>query len=89
MLDSPDLRLDRFIGPGHVSMVIGTAPYELIARHYRRPLVVAGLEPQDVLQSVHMLLAQIAAGRCGPLRDRGPVPGGWCRRTATPPPWRR
>ena len=43
ILDSPDLRIDGFLGPGHVSMVIGTAPYEFIARHYRRPLVVVGL----------------------------------------------
>ena len=64
ILDSPDLRLDGFIGPGHVSMVIGTAPYEFIARQYGRPLVVSGFEPLDVLQSVWMLLKQLAEGRC-------------------------
>jgi hydrogenase expression/formation protein HypD len=63
ILDSPDLRIDGFLGPGHVSMVIGTAPYEFIARHYRRPLVVSGFEPLDVLQSVWMVLRQIADGR--------------------------
>jgi len=64
ILDSPDQQLDGFFGPGHVSMVIGTAPYEFIARHYRKPLVVAGFEPLDVLQSLWMVLAQLREGRC-------------------------
>jgi len=51
ILDSPDLHLDGFLGPGHVSMVIGTRPYRFIAEHYRRPITVAGFEPLDVLQS--------------------------------------
>jgi hydrogenase expression/formation protein HypD len=64
ILDSPELQIDGFLGPGHVSMVIGTRPYRFIAEHYRRPLVIAGFEPLDVLQSVWMLLKQIAEGRC-------------------------
>ncbi len=63
ILDSPDLHLDGFLGPGHVSMVIGTAPYEFIARFYKKPLVVAGFEPLDVLQSIWMVLKQIKEGR--------------------------
>jgi len=63
ILDSPDLELDGFLGPGHVSMVIGTAPYAFIADHYKRPLVVAGFEPLDVLQSIWMVVKQIAEGR--------------------------
>jgi hydrogenase expression/formation protein HypD len=63
ILDSPDLHLDGFLGPGHVSMVIGTAPYEFIANFYRRPMVIAGFEPLDVLQSIWMLLRQIKEGR--------------------------
>lgn len=63
ILDSPDVHLDGFLGPGHVSMVIGIAPYEFIARHYRKPLVVAGFEPLDVLQSIWMVLKQIKEGR--------------------------
>jgi len=59
VLDSPGMRVDGFIGPGHVSMVIGLRPYRFIARRYNRPLVVAGFEPLDVLQSVWMLLDQI------------------------------
>lgn len=64
ILDSPALTLDGFLGPGHVSMVIGTAPYDFICRHYGKPLVVAGFEPLDILQSVWMVLRQIAEGRC-------------------------
>jgi hydrogenase expression/formation protein HypD len=63
ILDSADLQLDGFLGPGHVSMVIGTAPYEFVARRYGKPLVVCGFEPLDVLQSVWMVLTQIAEGR--------------------------
>ena len=64
ILDAPDLRLDGFIGPGHVSTVIGCRPYEFIARDHGKPLVCAGFEPLDILQSVHQLLAQFAEGRC-------------------------
>ncbi|MEV0400127.1 hydrogenase formation protein HypD [Actinoallomurus sp. NPDC050550] len=63
ILDSPDLRLNGFLGPGHVSTVIGCGPYEFIARDYGRPLVCAGFEPLDILASVHMLLRQLAEGR--------------------------
>jgi len=63
ILDSPGLDLDGFLGPGHVSMVIGTAPYEFIASYYRKPLVVAGFEPLDVLHSIWMVLKQIREGR--------------------------
>lgn len=63
ILDSPGLQLDGFLGPGHVSMVIGTAPYEFIANFYRKPMVVAGFEPLDILQSIWMLLKQIGEGR--------------------------
>jgi len=63
ILDSPDMQIDGFLGPCHVSMVIGIEPYEFIADHYKRPLVVAGFEPLDVLHSVWMVLKQIAEGR--------------------------
>ncbi|MDX6739941.1 hydrogenase formation protein HypD [Actinocorallia sp. A-T 12471] len=64
ILDSPDLRLDGFLGPGHVSTVIGCRPYEFIASEYQKPLVCAGFEPLDLLQSVAMLLRQYDEGRC-------------------------
>ena len=63
ILDDPDLRLDGFLGPGHVSMVIGSAAYDFIARDYGKPITIAGFEPLDVLQSVWMVVKQIAEGR--------------------------
>jgi hydrogenase expression/formation protein HypD len=62
ILDSPDMRIDAFIGPGHVSTVIGCRPYEWIARNEGKPIVVSGFEPVDVLQSIVMLLQQLKAG---------------------------
>ncbi|GAA1697684.1 hydrogenase formation protein HypD [Fodinicola feengrottensis] len=64
ILDSPDLRLDGFIGPGHVSTVIGCRPYEFITTDYHKPIVVAGFEPLDILQSIYMLMLQLSEGRC-------------------------
>jgi hydrogenase expression/formation protein HypD len=64
LLDSPDLRLDAFIGPGHVSTVIGCRPYEFICKDYGKPVVVAGFEPLDLLQSILMLVHQLTEGRC-------------------------
>jgi hydrogenase expression/formation protein HypD len=64
LLDSPDLRLDGFIGPGHVATVVGARPFEFIPADYRKPIVVAGFEPLDVLHAVRMILAQLAEGRC-------------------------
>lgn len=63
ILDSPDLRLDGFIGPGHVSTVIGCRPYEFIAAEYGKPVVVAGFEPLDILQSIYLLMTRLAEGR--------------------------
>src|SRR5256884_3565761 len=63
ILDSPDLRLDGFIGPGHVSTVIGCRPYDFIARHHGKPLACAGFEPLDILTSVYMLLQQLGEQR--------------------------
>jgi hydrogenase expression/formation protein HypD len=62
ILDSPDMRLDGFIGPGHVSTVIGCRPYEWIAKNEKKPIVVSGFEPLDMLQSIVMLLRQMRAG---------------------------
>ncbi len=63
LLDDPHMVLDGFVGPGHVSMVIGIEPYRFIARDYGKPIVVAGFEPLDLLQSVLMVLQQIRDGR--------------------------
>ncbi|MEX2553708.1 MAG: hydrogenase formation protein HypD, partial [Actinomycetota bacterium] len=63
LLESPDLRLDAFIGPGHVSTVVGCRPYEFITKDYATPIVVAGFEPLDLLHSVSMIMKQLAEGR--------------------------
>ncbi len=69
ILDSPEVRelgtvtLDAFIGPAHVSTVIGSRPYEYFAEEYQRPVVIAGFEPLDVMQAVRMLVRQINQGR--------------------------
>jgi hydrogenase expression/formation protein HypD len=62
ILDSPGMQLDGFLGPGHVSTIIGLEPFAFIPRVYRKPVVVAGFEPTDVLQSITMVLRQLAAG---------------------------
>ncbi|MBE9199912.1 MULTISPECIES: hydrogenase formation protein HypD [unclassified Nodularia (in: cyanobacteria)] len=64
LLDNPDLQLDGFIGPGHVSMVIGTEAYQFIAQKYHKPIVISGFEPLDILQSIWMILQQLVENRC-------------------------
>ena len=63
LLADPFTMIDGFIGPGHVSMVIGNGGYGFIARDYAKPLVVAGFEPLDMLQALLMVLEQMADGR--------------------------
>ena len=63
ILDSPDMRIDAFIGPGHVSTVIGCRPYQWIAGDEKKPVVCSGFEPVDILQSILMLLRQMHEGR--------------------------
>jgi hydrogenase expression/formation protein HypD len=70
ILESAEVRelgtvpIDGFIGPAHVSIVIGSGPYEHFAEEYRKPVVIAGFEPLDVMQAVLMLVRQVNAGRC-------------------------
>ncbi len=64
LLDSPDLRLDGFIGPGHVATVVGARPFEFIPADHGKPVVISGFEPLDVLQTVLMILSQLGDGRC-------------------------
>jgi len=64
ILEAPGgVALDGFIGPAHVSTVIGSAPYVPFAREFGKPVVIAGFEPLDVLRAIQMLVAQIDAGR--------------------------
>lgn len=62
ILDSGEVKLDGLICPGHVSAIIGSHPWEFIARDYGIPCVVSGFEPLDILQCVDMLVAQIENG---------------------------
>ncbi|MGO9962930.1 MAG: hydrogenase formation protein HypD [Acidimicrobiales bacterium] len=64
ILESPDLRLDGFIGPGHVSTVVGQLVYRFVADEYGKPFVTAGFEPLDILEAIAMLLSQFSEGRC-------------------------
>lgn len=68
ILGSPEaaegrIQVDGFVGPGHVSTIIGTAPYERFAREHDKPVVVAGFEPLDLMQSILMLVRQLDEGR--------------------------
>jgi len=63
LLDTPELGIDGFLCPGHVSAIIGAAPYGFIPGQYGRPAVIAGFEPVDILQSTLMMVNQIMAGR--------------------------
>ena len=69
ILESPEVRklgtvpLDGFVGPAHVSTVIGSQPYEFFAEEYQKPVVIAGFEPLDVMQAILMLVRQVNEGR--------------------------
>ncbi len=69
ILESPEVRklgtlpLDGFIGPAHVSTIIGSRPYEYFAEEYQKPVVIAGFEPLDVMQAIRMLVRQVNEGR--------------------------
>jgi hydrogenase expression/formation protein HypD len=56
--------IDGILGPSHVSTVIGSAPYGFVPEEFGKPLVIAGFEPLDVMQSALMLIRQINTGRC-------------------------
>lgn len=62
LLDLGEIKLDGFICPGHVSVVIGTEPYEFIPRDYGIPCVITGFEPLDILEGVLMLVEQAERG---------------------------
>ncbi len=69
ILESPEVKdwhtvpLDGFVGPAHVSILIGSRPYEGFALQYQKPVVIAGFEPLDVLQAILMLVRQVNEGR--------------------------
>lgn len=69
ILNAPEIReigkvrIDAFIGPGHVSVIIGTKPYHYFAEEFQKPVVISGFEPVDVLQSVLMIVRQLKERR--------------------------
>jgi hydrogenase expression/formation protein HypD len=63
LLNSPDVKVDGFILPGHVSTIIGLRPYEFVAAQYRKPCVVTGFEAREILLGILMILRQIAKGQ--------------------------
>ena len=63
LVNDPEVQIDAFILPGHVSTIIGQQPYEFLAEEYKVPGVITGFEPVDVLQGVYMLLKQLEEGR--------------------------
>ncbi len=63
LMEDPDLKIDGLIAPGHVSVVIGLSPYEKLAQKHKRPFVITGFEPVDILQGILMLARQIVEGR--------------------------
>jgi hydrogenase expression/formation protein HypD len=64
VLDSPDMRIDAFLAPGHVCMVVGEEPLQFIPQEYHKPIVITGFEPLDILQSIYMVIKQFSEQRC-------------------------
>ena len=63
LLDSPDVQVDGFILPGHVSTIIGRKPYDFVAREYRKPSVITGFEAGEIIEGILMIVRQIAQKR--------------------------
>jgi hydrogenase expression/formation protein HypD len=63
LLESGEVKLDGFLCPGHVSTIIGTAPYREIAEKYHAPCVIAGFEAHDIMRALLALVRQVAEGR--------------------------
>ncbi|MCK3657499.1 hydrogenase formation protein HypD [Pasteurellaceae bacterium Pebbles2] len=64
LLSQDQIKIDGFIAPGHVSMVIGAEPYQGLCQQFAKPFVITGFEPLDILQSIVMLVEQFVDGRC-------------------------
>ena len=63
LMEDDDVKIDAFLCPAHVSTIIGMAPYDIIAKKYKTPCVIAGFEPLDILQGILMIIEQITSGR--------------------------
>lgn len=56
---APNLKIDGFILPGHVSTIIGSEPYEFLAKEFKKPCVITGFETLDILQAIYLLINQM------------------------------
>jgi len=63
LVEMPDLELDGFIAPGHVSTIIGVKSYKIFPEKYNIPTVIAGFEPLDILFGIYMILKQLKKGK--------------------------
>lgn len=63
-VDSYNNKIDAFLGPSHVSVIAGSRIYEPFPVDYKRPVVVSGFEPVDVMQGISMIVKQFVENRC-------------------------
>ncbi len=63
LLAGDELNVNGFLMPGHVTTIIGAESYRAAAEAYKKPMVVCGFEPLDILQSIAMLIEDVEAGR--------------------------
>lgn len=64
LLEDSDSKIDAFLGPSHVSVISGSKIYEEFPRDYKKPVVVSGFEPVDVMESIYKIVKQFVEGRC-------------------------
>lgn len=62
--NNDSINIDGFIGPAHVSIIVGSRAYQQVNQRYQKPIVIAGFEPVDVLHAILMLIRQINEKRC-------------------------
>jgi len=63
LLNFPKVRIDGYLCPGNVSVIIGSRPYRFISEKYHRPAVIAGFQPKDILEGLLLILKQIKSGK--------------------------
>ena len=63
LVEGGEVQIDGFLCPGHVSVVTGAGIFAFLAERYQTPCVVGGFEPEDILEAISMLLAQVEEGR--------------------------
>ena len=63
LLNFPKVRIDGYLCPGNVSVIIGSRPYRFISEEYHRPAVITGFQPEDILEGLLLILKQIKSGK--------------------------